>query len=53
MKNSAIYVFDELCTSIRNYIKSQYFSKNQFLLNAIRQELQNENVLFKKPFSVD
>lgn len=50
MKNSAIYVFDELCTSIRNYIKSQYFSKNQFLLNAIRQELQNENVLFKKPY---
>lgn len=50
MKNSAIYVFDELCASIRNYIKSQYFSKNQFLLNAIRQDLQNEGVLFKNPY---
>lgn len=50
MKNSAIYVFDELCTAIRNYIKSQYFSKNQFLLNAIKQELENEEVLFKKPY---
>lgn len=50
MKNSAIFVFNELCNAISNYIKSQYFSKNQFLFKAIDSELKKEEVLFKKPY---
>ena len=50
MANGANAVHMELRQALENYIKSQYFGKSPILLSAIRGKLDQEGVLYQKPY---
>lgn len=50
MPDGANSVQLRLRTELENYIKSQYFSKSPLLLNALNDRLDNEGLLYQKPF---
>ena len=50
MSDGAYSVHLRLRTELENYIKSQYFGKSPVLLNAIGPMLDNEGVLYRKPY---
>lgn len=50
MSNGADSVHKQLRTELENYIKSQYFGKSPLLLSAISDQLDQEGLLYQKPF---
>lgn len=50
MTNGANGVHLQLREALENYIKSQYFGKSPILLSAIQGKLDQEGVLYKKPY---
>lgn len=50
MSNGANAVHKQLRTELENYIKSQYFGKSPLLLNAINDKLDEEGLLYRKPY---
>lgn len=50
MSNGAFSVHYQLRTELENYIRSQYFSKSPILLSAINDQLDNEGILYQKPY---
>ena len=50
MSNGAASVHAKLRYELENYIKSQYFGKSQLLLSAIRDHLDEEGLLYQKPY---
>ena len=50
MSNGANFVHMQLRRELENYIKSQYFGKTPVLLNAINDSLDDEGLLYRKPY---
>ena len=50
MTNGANGVHLQLRNALENYIKSQYFGKSPILLDATRDKLNREGVLYQKPY---
>lgn len=50
MANGANGVHIQLRKALENYIKSQYFGKSPVLLSAIQDKLNQEGVLYQKPY---
>lgn len=50
MGNGANAVHMQLRQSLENYIKSQYFGKSPILLSALQGKLDQEGVLYQKPY---
>ena len=50
MEHGAYYVHKQLRTELKNYICSQYFGKTPILLQALSAQLDQEGVLYRKPF---
>ena len=50
MTNGANGVHLQLRKALENYIKSQYFEKSPILLSAIQGKLDQEGVLYQKPY---
>ena len=50
MSNGANFVHKQLRTELEEYIKSQYFGKSPLLLSAISSRLDEEGLLYQKPF---
>lgn len=50
MVNGANGVHLQLREALENYIKSQYFGKSPILLSAIQGKLNQEGVLYQKPY---
>lgn len=50
MSNGANGVHLQLRESLENYIKSQYFGKSPILLSAMQNKLNQEGVLYQKPY---
>ncbi len=50
MPNGANYVHKQLRTELEDYIKSQYFGKSPILLSAINKHIDDEGLLYQKPF---
>ena len=50
MINGANSVHNELKNELKKYIKSQYLGKSELLLNVIGERLDEEGVLYQKPY---
>lgn len=50
MPNGANFVHLQLRTELENYIKSQYFGKSPILLSALNDHIDDEGLLYQKPF---
>lgn len=50
MANGANSVHLELKRELENYIRSQYFGKSPILLSAVSEQLEQEGVLYQKPY---
>lgn len=50
MSNGANSVHLQLRTELEDYIKSQYFGKSPLLLSAVSEQLDDEGVLYQKPY---
>lgn len=50
MANGANFVHKQLRTGLEEYIKSQYFGKSPILLSALSGRLDEEGLLYQKPF---
>jgi len=50
MSNGANGVHLQLREALENYIKSQYFGKSPILLSAAQNKLNQEDVLYQKPY---
>ena len=50
MSTGANSVHKQLRTELEDYIKSQYFGKSSLLLSAVEDKLDNEGLLYQKPF---
>ncbi len=50
MPNGANSVHKQLRTELENYIKSQYFGKSPLLLSALSDHIDDEGLLYQKPF---
>ena len=50
MPNGANFVHKKLRTELEDYIKSQYFGKSPLLLSALSNRLDEEGLLYQKPF---
>lgn len=50
MENSANSIHLRLRTELEDYIKAQYFGKSPLLLSAVSNQLDNEGVLYQKPY---
>lgn len=50
MSNGANYVHMQLRGGLENYIKSQYFGKTPVLLEAVSDNLDDEGLLYRKPY---
>ena len=50
MPNGANSVHKQLRTELEDYIKSQYFGKSPLLLSALSNHLDDEGLLYQKPF---
>lgn len=50
MAKGANFVHRQLRTELEEYIKSQYFGKSKLLLSAISSQLDDEGLLYQKPF---
>ena len=50
MPNGANYVHKQLRIQLEDYIKSQYLGKSPIILSAISNHLDDEGLLYQKPF---
>lgn len=50
MSKGANYVHKQLRTELEDYIKSQYFGKSPLLLSAVTPHLDDEGLLYQKPY---
>ncbi|MCI9100016.1 MAG: DEAD/DEAH box helicase, partial [Lachnospiraceae bacterium] len=50
MPNGANSVHKQLRTELENYIKSQYFGKSPILLSALNDHIDDEGLLYQRPF---
>ena len=50
MSNGANSVHKQLRSELENYIKSQYFGKSPILLSAVSSHLDDESLLYQKPY---
>lgn len=50
MPNGANSVHKQLRTELEDYIKSQYFGKSPILLSALSDHIDDEGLLYQKPF---
>lgn len=50
MPNGANFVHKQLRTELENYIKSQYFGKSPILLSALNNHIDDEGLLYQRPF---
>lgn len=50
MSEGANYIHKQLRSELENYIKSQYFGKSPLLLSAIESRLDDEGLLYQKPY---
>lgn len=50
MSNGANLVHKQLRSELENYIKSQYFGKSPILLSAVSLHLDDESLLYQKPY---
>ena len=50
MHNGANFVHKQLRTELEDYIKSQYFGKSPILLSALSSHIDDEGLLYQKPF---
>lgn len=50
MSNGANSIHLQLRSELENYIKSQYFGKSPILLSAISEKLDDEGLLYQKPY---
>ena len=50
MPNGANSIHKQLRTELENYIKSQYFGKSPLLLSALNVHIDDEGLLYQKPF---
>ena len=50
MSTGANSVHKQLRTELEDYIKSQYFGKSSLLLSAVEDKLDNDGLLYQKPF---
>lgn len=50
MPNGANSVHKQLRTELEDYIKSQYFGKSPILLSALSKHIDDEGLLYQKPF---
>ena len=50
MPNGANFIHKQLRTELEDYIKSQYFGKSPLLLSALSDHIDDEGLLYQKPF---
>ena len=50
MPNGANFVHKQLRTELEDYIKSQYLGKSPILLSALSGHIDDEGLLYQKPF---
>ena len=50
MTGGANSVHIQLRTELENYILSQYFGKSQILLEAVRNRIDDEGLLYRQPY---
>ena len=50
MSNGANSIHLQLRSELENYIRSQYFGKSPILLSAISEKLDDEGLLYQKPY---
>lgn len=50
MPNGANFVHNQLRAELEDYIKSQYFGKSPLLLSALHDHIDDEGLLYQKPF---
>lgn len=50
MSNGASYVHMKIRGELENYIKAQYFAKSPVLLSAVSERLDDEGLLYQKPY---
>ena len=50
MPNGANSIHKQLRTELENYIKSQYFGKSPILLSALNTQIDDEGLLYQRPF---
>ena len=50
MSNGANSVHKQLRTELENYIKSQYFGKSPILLSTLNKHIDDEGLLYQRPF---
>ncbi len=50
MPNGANSIHKQLRTELEDYIKSQYFGKSPLLLSALSSHIDDEGLLYQKPF---
>ena len=50
MPNGANSIHKQLRTELENYIKSQYFGKSPILLSVLNKHIDDEGLLYRKPF---
>ena len=50
MANGANGVHLQLREALEDYIKSQYFGKSPILLSAVQNKLDQEGILYQKPY---
>lgn len=50
MSNGANSIHQKLRHDLEDYIKAQYFGKSPLLLSAVEQHLDDEGLLYQKPF---
>ena len=50
MANGANSIHRQLRTELEEYIRSQYFGKSNLLLSAVGNQLDDEGLLYQKPF---
>ena len=50
MPNGANFIHKQLRTELEDYIKSQYFGKTPILLSALNDHIDDEGLLYQKPF---
>ena len=50
MTNGANSVHTELRTELKKYIKSQYLGQSRLLLDSLSDRLDEEGILYQKPY---
>ena len=50
MSNGANFVHRQLRTELQDYIRAQYFAKTPILLNAVSDHMDDEGLLYQKPY---